>query len=89
MDICSGTFDQQHHYAPRKWLARDEKGHSLDQLVKGHWRTVLACVCGQECPPSLRAQVEAELRETDAEKDRQRTALSRPPLDSAPIVRLL
>lgn len=77
MSTCSNTFDGQHHYAPRKWLARDSDGRSMDPNVKDHWRTVLACVCGQECPPSLMAAVEAGLEETAAEREQQRVTLLR------------
>jgi hypothetical protein len=65
---CSSTFDGRHHFAPRRWGSRE-----LNTL-----RTVLACVCGTECPSEKRAEVEAALNETAIEIERQRFPLKRP-----------
>ena len=53
---CGNTFDGQHHYAPRRWATGSE----------------IACVCGMKVPAALRAEVEAALAETAAERERQR-----------------
>jgi hypothetical protein len=51
MAECTFAFDGQHHYAPRQWGDRNQ----------GTPREVLACRCGEKCPPELAPAVEAAL----------------------------
>ncbi|KKM02059.1 hypothetical protein LCGC14_1788280 [marine sediment metagenome] len=53
MPECESTFDGEHHWAKRHWLARREDGSSYDQTVLDHWAWVWACHCGVEAPSDL------------------------------------
>lgn len=61
---CIQTFDGRHHFGPRKWLARDSRGRSLDPTVKGHWSEEWACVCGVLAPAQIIDRLKAGVQET-------------------------
>lgn len=71
MAECPNTFDQKHHYRPRKFGAVTQ-------------RTVLGCACGRECPRDEVDAVKAALRAGDEEIARQREAARRFTEKSAP-----
>ena len=60
--LCGNTFDGKHHYAPRTWGSRQT----------GNMETVIACVCGSKCPDALLPEVQAALKATEIERERQR-----------------
>lgn len=71
-ETCPNTFDNKHHYAPRKWLSRDAAGCCLDATVPSNWTTVIACVCTKQPSWQERADIEAGLAATAAERAAQR-----------------
>ena len=64
MSECDATFDGEHHWAKRHWLARDESGASYDQTLIENWEWVWACVCKQRPPDELIPALETLARET-------------------------
>ncbi len=68
---CTATFDGEHHWGKRRWLARYTDGHPRDPNVPDHWSFVWACVCGERAPDELAPELvaaEAESRRIKALK---------------------